>query len=659
VLSSRLTLILRIIAGVLAGLLVVFVAAGTYLYKLSETLPEISVSADAIKTPRTSVVYASDGTELATWHGEQDRTIVPYEDIPRSLIDAVVAIEDERFYAHNGVDLEAVARALRVNAEAGTYAQGGSTITQQVVKLLFTDGKRTLTRKIREALLAFQLEAKTDKRDVLEIYLNLVYFGDGAYGVESAAQHYFDRPASALTLSESATLAAIIRSPGRYSPIENPDAVRERRNLVLTKMRELGFITAESERLARAEDLAIAPPSDVPEFAPYFVEYVKQTLIDELGSEAVFQGGLRVYTTLNPSMQRAAEAAAATLGNEGDPSVALVCIDHRTGDILAMVGGRDFATDQFNLATQGRRQPGSAFKPFVLVAALENGIKPTDVFSAAPYSVAVKDGTWNVQNYENTITSGSLSLSAATNWSVNAVFARLIMQIGPDKVVETAKAMGITSPLEPNPAIALGGLTTGVSPMEMASAYGTIANSGVHVVPSAVIEVTDDVGATVLDPERTSQQAIPEVVAQTASLMLHDVVQTGTGQAAKLATWTAGKTGTTQEYRDAWFVGYSGDLVAAVWVGHPEGQVPMTNVRGIRVTGGSFPAAIWKLFMEPALVAARPVRPAPSVESTPSGDTVTVRVCADTLLLANPRCPNVVEMDLDPASAPVMTCGVH
>lgn len=657
--SSRLTRILKVIACVLAGLLTLFLVAGLYLYRLSESLPEVGIEDQSFPAARTSIVYAADGSEIATWHGEQDRTIVRYDDVPADLIDAVVAVEDERFYSHNGVDMEAVARAFKVNVESGEVAQGGSTITQQVVKLLFTDGKRTLTRKVKEALLAFQLETKADKREVLETYLNLVYFGDGAYGVESAARHYFGKPASSLTLGESATLAAVIRSPGRYSPIDAPEAALARRDLVLTKMREQGYITQEESRLAMDEELNVAPPLEVAEVAPYFVEYVKQMLIDELGPEMVFQGGLRVYTTLDPVMQEKAETTARSiLAEKGDPEVALVCIDHTSGDILAMVGGRDFAEDQFNLATQGRRQPGSAFKPFVLVTALEDGVKPGDVFSAAPYSVEVIDGTWNVQNYENTITSGTLSLSAATNWSVNAVYARLIMQLGPEKVVETAKAMGITSPLEPNPAIALGGLKVGVSPLEMASAYGTIANDGVHVATSPIIRVTDDDGGEVFVPERVATEAISEGVARQASLMLHDVIENGTGQAAKIGEWAAGKTGTTQEYWDAWFVGYSGDLATAVWVGHPEGQIPMTDVHGIRVTGGSFPAMIWKGFMTQALKRDRPASTQSPVTDGADG-LVAVDVCADTFLLANPRCPDSVTIYLEPANVPSKTCEVH
>ncbi len=395
------------------------------------------------------------------------------------------------------------------------------------------------------------------------------------------------------------------------------------------------------------------------------MEYVKQDLIDKLGSEMVFQGGLRVQTTLVPALQKAAEESArAFLSAKGDPAVSLVCVDYTNGQVLAMVGGKDFKTDKFNLAVQGKRQPGSAFKPFVLVTALSQGVRPTDVFSAAPYSVEVTDGVWNVQNYENAVTSGSMSLAAATNWSVNAVYARLIMKVGAANVVKTAQAMGITTPLEPNPAIALGGLKTGVSPLEMASAYGTIASGGVAHAPSGILKVTDDAGNVVYEPDHADKRAVDAAVAKTAGAMLHDVIENGTGQAAKIGIWAAGKTGTTQAYRDAWFVGYGADLCTAVWVGHPEGQVSMTNVHGIRVTGGSFPARIWQRFMQSAVAAHEGTASAVPVTG-PFGDDgeletqVKVTICTDTLLLANPRCPNTIEMYLDPALVPRSTCKEH
>ncbi len=658
---SRLARILKVLAGLLAGFCLLFLGIGAYLYYLSTTLPDLGVDQSAFRPAETSVVYASDGSVLAEWHGEQDRTVIAFDKIPGSMRDAVVAIEDERFYSHTGVDTEAIMRALKVNAEKGEIRQGGSTITQQVVKLLFTGGERTMTRKIREALMAYQLETKADKEKLLETYLNLVYFGQGSYGVESAAHRYFGKTATDLTLSESALLAGIIQSPTRFSPTDNIEFSTERRNVVLKKMLELGYITPQEEQRARSVEVTLAPSAEEAAIAPYFVEYVKQDLIDALGSELVFQGGLRVQTSLSPPVQRAAEeAASALLSAKGDPAVALVCLDHTTGDVIAMVGGRNFDTDKFNLAVQGRRQPGSAFKPFVLATALSQGVRPTDVFSAAPYSVEVTDGVWNVQNYENAVTSGSMTLSAATNWSVNAVYARLIMKVGAANVVKTAAAMGITTPLDPNPAIALGGLKTGVSPLEMASAYGTIASGGIRRNPSGIVRVTNGAGETIYAPERTEVRAIDERVAKTTSAMLHDVVETGTGQAARISTWSAGKTGTTQAHRDAWFVGYSARLCTAVWVGHPEGQVSMTNVHGIKVTGGSYPAKIWQRFMQKALVVRGTVDPPTgTAEDAPPGSQVRVIICTDSLLLANLRCPSTIEMYLESELAKRSTCTVH
>lgn len=652
----RLTSILKVAAVMLSAVLVLLLLSGAYLFSISRTLPDVGAYPAHALAPRTSIVYAADGSVLAKWHGEQDRTYVSLDTIPVSMRSAVVAIEDERFYEHDGVDAEAIGRALHVNTQTGGYAQGGSTITQQVVKLLFTDGERSLERKIREALLAFELETRTSKDLVLETYLNLVYFGEGAYGVEAASQRYFGHPASELTLAESALLAGVVQAPSRYSPCVDPDAARERRDVVLRKMHELGMITSTERAEAASDPVELDPVVEPAEVAPHFVEYVKRTLIEELGADAVFGGGLRVYTTLDPRLQVAAERAAAeVLDRPDDPEVALVSLDHTSGEVLAMVGGRDFRAGQFNLAVQGRRQPGSAFKTFVLVAALEQGVKPTDRFSAAPYEVEVIDGIWKVQNYENSVTGGDLSLSAATNWSVNAVYARLIMRLGPEAVVDVAHRMGITSTLDPHPAIALGGLTTGVSPLEMASAYGTIAAEGMHVAPLAVVRVTDDAGQTVWEPDFAATRALDPGIAKTASAMLHDVVERGTGGAARLETWTAGKTGTNQQYRDAWFVGYSENVTTAVWVGHPEGQVPMTNVHGIRVTGGSYPAVIWKRYMTTAV----PVHAGVAGQDAAEGAGASQReatICTESLALARPDCPQAVTVLLDADSVPGEYC---
>jgi penicillin-binding protein 1A len=397
--------------------------------------------------------------------------------------------------------------------------------------------------------------------------------------------------------------------------------------------------------------------------APFFVEWVKQDLIDRLGAEAVFGGGLRVHTTLDPAVQARAEAARqAVLPGAEDPEVALACLEHETGNVIAMVGGRDFATNQFNLAAQGRRQPGSAFKPFVLAAAMREGVSPEAVFDTSPYTVEVEDGTWRVDNYEGAFPDSRLTLRDATVWSVNAVYARLVIQVGPEVVAETAHDMGITTPIEPNPAIALGGLTQGVSPLEMASAYGTIASGGIRHEPTVVSSVTDEEGDIVYEAPEDGERVLPEPLAVEISRILHEVVTRGTGAGADIGSWAAGKTGTTQSYRDAWFVGYSGDLVTAVWVGYPQGQVEMTDVHGIRVSGGTYPATIWRQFMSKlpdrqAAEAPEPTEPAPEDIETP--EMVLCRVCTDSLKKAGSECESVVELYLQSDQVPEEVCDLH
>jgi len=655
-LGKRVGIVLGIVGIGLAVVAFVAIGLALYLYSLTLSLPDLSAR-EQLATQRNTIVYAADGSVLAELHGDENRTIIPFEQVPPDLKNAVIAIEDRRFYEHRGVDFQGLARALKTNAESGGIRQGGSTITQQLVKILFTDGERTLTRKIKEALLAFQLETRANKDEVLGTYLNTVYFGNGSYGIESAARRYFGRGTSALTLSESALLAGVIRSPSGYDPVAQPDAAVDRRNVVLDQMCDQGFITKAQAAAAATEKLSLARPKEVPQFAPYFVEYVKKELLERYDAQKVYGGGLRVYTTLEPEMQRAAERSAKTLSAETDPSVAIVSLRHEDGSVVAMVGGRDFATNQFNLASQGHRQPGSAFKPFVLVTALDKGIKPEQVFNALPYSVPVKDGVWRVQNYENAKTKASVTLHAATNWSVNAVYARLIMRVGPENVVKVAHKMGIVSPLDPDPAIALGGLKQGVSPLEMASAYGTIANGGYRVLPTGIQTVTDDDGRVMYRPPAARKQVLRKPVAMKAALMLHDVVEKGTGHNARFGRWAAGKTGTTQSYRDAWFVGWSEDLSTAVWVGYPEAQVAMTNVHGVKVTGGSFPAQIWGRYMKAATgLQSKPVTP---TGVSAEGQQVKALICRQSMKLANRRCPDAVEIWLAPSMIPKNTCTLH
>lgn len=653
--------VLSAASGVLAVALVLLIALGGYLWVISTRLPDLRADPSAFEAAETSIVYAADGTILAEWYDAEDRTVVPNEAIPARLKEAAVAIEDRRFYEHSGVDPQAIARALSVNTKAGEVRQGGSTITQQTVKLLYTDGQRTFTRKVEEALLALSLETRADKDVVLGVYLNTVYFGRGAYGVESAARRFFGVSAKDLTLEQCALIAGCIQSPTRYDPFVNPEIALERRNLVLREMRDQGFLDPEQAAVASAEPLGLKEETAAaPPFAPYFIEYVRRDLLDRLGSERLYRGGLRIYTTLDPVAQRAAEAAAtAVLPSPEDPEVAVAAVRWRDGAVVAIVGGRDFATEQFDLATQGKRQTGSAFKPFVLAAALEEGHALESTWDASPFSTPVKDEIWHVENYENSIVGGTYTLHTATVWSINTVYARLITAVGAEKVVDVAHRMGITTPIDADPAIALGGLTRGVSPLEMASAFGTIANCGVAIAPSGVDRVTDDEGVVVYQPDRDGTQAISEDVALKLAMVLGDVYTQGTGSGAQFGQWAAVKTGTAQSWRDAWLVGYSGEISTAVWVGYPKAQVPMTNVRGIRVTGGSFPAQIWKGFMQVA-AAGTSARPAP-----PAGDGLSVEggkeygvytLCAQSLKIARPDCPEPMELSFPVGAIPNEMC---
>ena len=649
------------LSWVLAVVTVLVFASAVYLLALTSRLPDLSSESTALGSAETSTVYAADGSVLDEWYDVEDRKTVPLASMRTHTQRAVVAIEDRRFYEHNGVDFRSIARALRVNATAGEVRQGGSTITQQTVKLLFTDGERTLKRKIEEALLAIQLESRADKDEVLGVYLNTVYFGRGAYGVESAARRFFGVSAEQLSLAQSALLAGCIQSPTRFDPFVNPADALERRNIVLKEMREQGYISREVYAAASAEPLGLQPP-DVKKvrLAPYFVEYVRRDLIERLGAERLYRGGLRIHTTLEPQSQLAAEAAAqAVLPSSDDPEVAIASVRWGDGAIVALVGGRDFALEQFDLATQGKRQTGSAFKPFVLAAALEEGFTLDSVFDATPFTTPVRDGIWQVDNYETRKAAPRMTLRAATVHSVNTVYARLIMRVGPEKVVDVAQRMGITTPIQPEPAIALGGLDRGVSPLEMASAFGTIANKGTAVRPTAVTLVTDATGEVVYRPQTVTRKAISEAHAAQLSSVLHEAYTKGTGSGADFGQWGAVKTGTAQSWRDAWIVGTSGDLSTAVWVGYPQAQVAMTNVHGIRVTGGSFPATIWKQYMR---VASTVPRPATSVATgtarTEPGHDIYL-VCSDSLKLASAACPNPMELVLRVGSMSTERCGLE
>jgi penicillin-binding protein 1A len=557
-------------------------------------------------------IYDSTGKRvLAVLRGSEARTLVDYDDIADPMRHAIVAIEDRRFWEHNGVDLRGIGRALLADIRQQKVVEGGSTITQQFVKNALDRNQKTIARKVREAALAWQLERSKDwpKQRILTQYLNTIYFGNGAYGVQQAALAYFDHGAKELTLPEAALLAGIPADPSRYDPVTNPKAARARRELVLDAMLDEGKITLS--QFIAAADAPLPDPDDVrlggtegP--AQHFVNYVKQQLIDEYGSSEVFGGGLKVKTTIDLALQTKARAAISKWLTQPDgPSAALVAIDPRSGAVRAMVGGNNYRKSQFNLAVQGVRQPGSSFKPFVLATALRQGISPATRFESAPPSIDLGDKIWSPSNYNDTYF-GSVDLEKATIESDNSVYAQLTQLVGARKVAATAQRMGIRSKLDGVYSIGLG--TEAVNALELARAYSTLAHGGRRVdgamfgnKPRVIVEVTERGRKRFNAP--VPREALTSTQAGMINAILQKAVRLGTGTRAYLPDRpVAGKTGTTENYGDAWFVGYTPQLAVAVWVGYPDTLKPMlTEFHGEPVAGGTFPALIWKSFIESAL----------------------------------------------------------
>jgi len=559
-------------------------------------------------------ILASNGkTVLAVLRGSEARKMVTPNQISWTMKHAIVDIEDRRFFEHHGIDLRGMMRAAWTDMTQGKVVEGGSTITQQYIKNTYREKQRTIARKLREAALAWQLEQKWSKDRILTAYLNTIYFGNGAYGVERAAQTYFGHSAKELTLPEAALLAGIPRDPGLYDPLRNPKAAKSRRALVLQKMIEQGDISADDALGARRAPLPLISQGKRPtsfERVPFFTEYVKDLLIRHLGAAQVYGGGLEVTTSIDLGLQKVAEETIKkTMSIKGGPSVSLVAIDPRDGNVLAMVGGRNFKKSQFNLATQSQRQAGSSFKPFVLTAALSQGLSPSSVLTSKPLYLSLGDRFWSVSNSEDSYL-GSIDIKTATTYSDNTVFAQLTRIVGPQFVAKSAKRLGIQSTLDPYLSIGLG--TDLVNPLEMARAYSTIANNGVRIdgkvlgnEPRAVLgyrSLKNLKNSTVTANNEVQRQKLDSNDAAIVTSMLENVVSYGTGRrAALLDRVAAGKTGTTENYGDAWFVGYTPQLAVAVWVGYPNKLVSMDNLyHGRPVMGGTYPALIWKAFMESA-----------------------------------------------------------
>ncbi len=567
-------------------------------------------SLKAVKLGTNSFVAARDNSLLGTIPAKRNRQQLTLAQISPWLAKATVAIEDRRFWRHGALDYTGIARAALKDIESGRAEQGASTLTQQLARNLYI-GKpsQTLGRKITEACLAMKLADKLSKRDILDRYLNVVYYGNQAYGVGAAAQTYFSKRASQLTVAEAAMIAGLPQAPTLYDPLRDADAALRRRNEVLDAMLATSTLKPAAWRYARTRPLGLKPGTLYKTIhEPYFFGYVDQALVQQYGQQLVESGGLRVRTTIDPKLQALAQRTIAQhLPGRQDPASALVAIDPRNGKLRAMavwVPSRERL--QFNLASQGHRQAGSAFKPFTLAAALEHGTSLYSYFSVPseltiddPACRGAYDAPWDVHNNADEA-EGTMNLIDATANSVNTIFAQLVSQVGPPAVVRMAHRLGIQSDLKSVCSITLG--TQAVSPLEMTSAYATLANHGVRHDPQPVESVRTASGETVPYPVSKPRVAVSRQIADEVTYALEAVTQKGTGTGAAIGRPIAGKTGTAEKYVDAWFCGYVPQLATCVWVGYPHREIPMDYVEGYApVYGGTIPASIWHDFMEGAL----------------------------------------------------------
>ena len=549
-----------------------------------------------------SQFYDINGNVIYTTLSEERRIPVNIDKIPKHVQKAFIAIEDNRFYEHGGIDYRGTARAL-VSTLSGREVQGGSTITQQLAKNAFLTQERSIIRKIKEAFIAKELEHKYTKDEILSMYLNRIYFGQGAYGIESASMYYFDKHVQNLDIAEAATLAAIPKSPNYYNPFENPQESKKRQELVIDQMVKYGFITADQAAQAKAKKMVYSTSHKAKnDPRGYFFDMISQKVIEEVGADALYKGGLKIYTTLDMDMQKAAEKAMRHLPSyytDGkkltQPQMALAAVDPKTGYVKAMIGGR--GQDKFNRATLAVRQPGSAFKPFVYLTAMQNGFTPASIIEDKEEEFAKG---WKPQNSDMQW-HGKVSLRTALKRSFNVPTIKLAREVGVDKIVANAEKMGISTLVDSgaysdvNLAMALGGLSKGVNPLEMASAYGVLATNGLYSKPMALLKIVDRDGKVLYQAKSQTKRVIDAASAYLTTNMLEDVLVSGTAGGMGIGRPAAGKTGTTDTYIDAWFVGYTPDLSTAVWVGDDNNK-PMQ-----RMYGSGAPLSIWHEFMVNAL----------------------------------------------------------
>jgi penicillin-binding protein 1A len=613
-----------VLLGLLAAVVLLFVAAGVGVTSVATIGSSCDLNAlKPVTIGENSFIYAADGTTLGAIPAEQNRQPVPLSRVSPWLPKATVAIEDRRFYDHDGIDPSGIARAVWADVRAGKVVQGGSTITQQLVRNLYpVSRERTFERKIKEACLAIKLDRAQTKAEILSSYMNYVYYGNLAYGVEAAAQTYFSKPASKLNLTEAALLAGMPQAPSSYDPFNKTEVATFRRNQVLRAMLETRDITRAQYEWAVARPLGLKAGKLYTTIRePYFFSYVREQLIEEYGVATVRSGGLKVYTTIHPRFQRVAKRAIKeTLYEKTDPAAAVISINPSNGAIRAMTAVTPATRkNQFNLLSQARRQAGSTFKTFVLAAAVDIGVDPDSTYYlSAPFYYRpdpngnCEDGSWwCVETYSHSY-NGTTSVARATLSSDNTVFAQLTLDVTPERVGRMAKRLGVQTELRVDgayvPSMGLGSIA--VSPLDMASAYATLAAGGVACRPMAIRRVVlpgDKVDGGAGWGKKQCRRVLTEGEAYTVTEILEENVQYGTGTGASYGHPAAGKTGTTDDHADAWFCGYTPRLQTTVWVGYPKGEIPMENVHGISVTGGSFPAQIWRIFMSRAIGHLEPV----------------------------------------------------
>jgi len=577
---------------IFAVVAVVGILAGT-IVAVSHNLPNIDAM-KPVQLGQDTVIYDSSGHRIAELHGAVNRLIVQSSQIPEVMKNATVAIEDKRFYQHHGVDFAGIARAFVDDVRAGHIVSGASTLTEQYVKNAYLGDDVTINRKVREAVLAWELEDRWSKDKILTEYLNTVYYGAGAYGVQAASLTYFHKPISHVTLDQAALLAALPKFPSEYSPITDPAVIKARRDLVLSDMAQQGYITQAQATAAQAKPIKVfsKPLSTTNQPAGYFVGYVTQELVDRYGARETFEGGLKVYTTIDMRMQQAAIAALkARLPSQY--AGALAAVDPTNGFVRAMAATTDYRTYQWNLTSQAMRQPGSTMKPFALLAAVEDGANPaTTYYNSHPLDIPMPNGIPWIVNTAEKSSGGRMNLVQATLASDNTVFAQLCLDLGPDKVMRVAKAMGITTKLEPLPSIVLG--SEDVNVLEMANAYATFAAEGIRHTPQAIAKVVFPNGKV-----RKAHVKGVRVAPAGACYVVDKILEINTsyagGTAASMPDYytgrSAGKTGTTDNYEDAWFDGFNPKLATAVWMGYPKGEIAMPDV-----FGATYSLPIWGTF---------------------------------------------------------------